>query len=54
MEEGEPDVLFIKEESLEEEEEGKRRGLSVQEGEWGLNPITSPLNLALDSVEFKL
>ncbi|XP_031415538.1 myoneurin-like isoform X2 [Clupea harengus] len=32
MEEGEPDVLFIKEESLEEEEEGKRRGLSVQEG----------------------
>ena len=41
-------------EDQEEEEEGKRRGLSVQEGEWGLNPITSPLNLALDSVEFKL
>ncbi|KAL2098014.1 hypothetical protein ACEWY4_007221 [Coilia grayii] len=32
MEEGEPDVLFIKEESPEEDQEGKRRGLSVQEG----------------------
>ncbi|KAG5286531.1 hypothetical protein AALO_G00015880 [Alosa alosa] len=32
MEEGEPDVLFIKEESSEEDQEGKRRGLSVQEG----------------------
>lgn len=36
LEEGEPDVLFIKEESSEEDQEGKRRGLSVQEGEWGL------------------
>lgn len=33
LEEGEPDVLFIKEESPEDDQEGNRRGLSVQEGE---------------------
>lgn len=47
MDEGEPDVLFIKEESSEEDQEGKRRGLSVQEGEWGgKNPATSTISLA--------